>query len=61
MGVGLPTLRTHVLRMNVILRESLKAAARELDAGAIQNLLPAPPQTLPPHSAQPLLPEVRND
>jgi RNA polymerase sigma factor (sigma-70 family) len=61
MGVSLPTLRTHVVRMNVILRESLKAAARELDAGTVQRLLPAPPEALSPHSAQPLLPEVRHD
>jgi RNA polymerase sigma-70 factor (ECF subfamily) len=60
MGVSMPTLRTHVQRMNIILRESLKRAARELDAGATARLLSArvDPQ---PDSTPLLLPEVRHD
>lgn len=62
MGVALPTLRTHVSRMNVILRESLKRAARELDAGATVRLL-APPSPVDSQveSSVPLYPEVRHD
>ena len=61
MGVSMPTLRTHVARMNVILRESLKRAALELDAGATERLLLAPPDAPLPASVPLLLPEVRHD
>ena len=61
MGVSMPTLRTHVARMNVILRESLKRAALELDAGATERLLLAPPDEPLPDSVPLLLPEVRHD
>jgi RNA polymerase sigma-70 factor (ECF subfamily) len=61
MGISMPTLKTHVARMNVILRQSLKRAALELDAGATERLLLAPPDALLPDSVPLLLPEVRHD